>query len=101
MNKNLPSIYKGEIIVKLTVNVAEKCFGTATIPQEIFIEDWRDGIDMQDVQFKKNLITKEEAEIIKQKRLDKMKEILEEQGFTITKPDDSQEFSSGNSTSGS
>jgi len=91
INKNLPSIKRGEIIVKLTVNVADKCFGTATIPQEIFIEDWRDGVDMEDVEFNKNLITREESEIIKQKRLDKMKEILENQGYTIEKPEEKDE----------
>lgn len=85
MNKSLPDLRRGEIAVKLTVNVKDKCFGTATIPQEIYIEDWREGIDMEDVEFKKNIITKEEADIIKEKRLAKMKTILEAQGYSVEK----------------
>lgn len=88
MVKTIPDIRRGEIIVKLTVNVADKCFGTATIPQEIFINDWRDGIDMEDVEFKKNLITQEEADMIKNRRLEKMREILVSQGYTVSKEEE-------------
>lgn len=88
MTKTLTDVRKGEIVVKLTVNVKDKCFGNATIPQEIFIDDWRDGIDMEDVEFKKNLITKDEAELIKEKRLDKMTQILKEQGYEVFKPEE-------------
>jgi hypothetical protein len=85
MTKTLPDVRRGEIIAKVDVKVEDKCFGTATIPQEIFINDWRDGIDMEDVEFKKNIISQEEADIIKQRRLEKMTQILREQGFNVEK----------------
>lgn len=91
MTKTLPDARRGEIIVKAMIEVKDSCFGQATIPQEIYIDDWRDGIDLEDVEFRKNFITKEESDLIKKKRLDKMTEILQAQGYDITKPDDNEE----------
>lgn len=85
MTKTLPDVRKSEIVIKVDVNVKESVFNTATIPQEIFINDWRDNIDLEDVEFNKNIISKEEAELIKQKRLDKMERILIAQGYKVEK----------------
>ena len=38
---------------------------------------------MEDIEFKKDVITSEEAEIIKNRRIEKMKEILTKQGYTV------------------
>lgn len=91
MTKNLPSLKRGELPIKVTVNIDPKAFRTPTIDKEIFVDDWREGIDMEDVEFRKNIITKEEAEEIKQRRLAKMTEILQAQGYQITKPESSEE----------
>lgn len=88
MTKRLPDLYRGEIPVKLTINVPKEAFNPPTLDQEVFVEDWRQGIDLEDVEFKKNVITKEEAEEIRQRRLARMKEVLEGQGFTVTEPED-------------
>ena len=90
MTKNLPSIYKGEIPVKVTVTIEDTAFRTPVIEKEVYIDDWREGVDMADVEFKESVITKEEAEIIRQKRLAKMQEILEAQGYQITKPEETE-----------
>ncbi len=87
MTKNLPDLYRGEIPVKLTVTVPKEAFGTPTLDQEIYVEDWRKGIDLEDVEFKHNIITQEEAETIRQRRLERMQEILEAQGYEVTKPE--------------
>jgi hypothetical protein len=85
MTKNLPSLYKGEIPIKVTVTVEPKAFRTPVIEKEVYVEDWREGIDMADVDFKQTAITPEEAEIIRKNRLKKMSEILKANGYQITK----------------
>jgi len=88
MRKTLPSVRRGEIIVKLSVDINPKAFGRPTIAKEIYVDDWTKGIDLDDVEFRKNIITAEEAEMIRQKRLDKMREILQNQGYIITEPEE-------------
>ena len=87
MRKTLPDIKRGEILVKLSMEVAPKAFGSPTIEKQIYVEDWKEGIDIEDVEFRKNTITKEEAELIKTKRIEKMKQILENQGYVVEKPE--------------
>lgn len=86
--RNLPELRRGEIPVKLTLTVEPKAFRTPTIDKEVYVDDWREGIDMEDVEFNKNVITQQEAEEIKQKRLAKMQEILQNQGYTVTKEEE-------------
>lgn len=88
MTKSLPSINRGEIPVKIVVTVDEKAFCEPVIEKEVTINDWRDGIDIGDVEFRGSVITKDEAEMIKKARLAKMTEILQEQGYEVTKPDE-------------
>ena len=88
MTKRLPEIKKGQIPIKLTVEVEQKAFTPPTVEKSVFIEDWKKGIDIEDVNFEKNIITDEEAEIIRNKRLDKMKQILTQQGYTINDPEE-------------
>lgn len=85
MTKSLPSLYSGEIPVKLTISVAEKAFHEPVIEQEVTVDDWDSDIDIKDVNFAKSIITKDEAEKIREMRLQRMKEVLEGQGFTVTK----------------
>jgi hypothetical protein len=70
------------------VEVADKAFLPPVLEQSVVVNDWRAGIDMEDVQFNQNVITEEEAEMVRQKRLAKMSEILQSQGYTITPPEE-------------
>jgi hypothetical protein len=88
MTKRLPDLYRGEIPVKLTLNVPKEAFNPPTLDQEVYVEDWRQGIDLEDVEFRQSIITKEEAEVIRQTRLEKMKTVLEAQGYKIEKPEE-------------
>lgn len=87
MRKNLPNVRRGEVPVKLTINVPKEAFQPPMLSQEVTVEDWRQGIDMADVEFKQSIITAEEAEMIRQARLVKMREILEAQGYTVSEPE--------------
>lgn len=88
MRKSFVGTRRGEVCVKLNVEVDKKAFEPPVIEQTVVINDWRDGVDIEDVQFNQNVITEEEAAIVRQKRIEKMASILEEQGYQITKPEE-------------
>lgn len=91
MTKNLPYINRGEIPVKLILEVKDDAFKEPVIEKSVVIEDWQEGTDLADVQFEGNIITKEEAEAIKKMRLDRMAQVLQEQGYEVTKPAEESE----------
>lgn len=90
MSKNLPSLHRGEIPIKINLEVDEKAFREPVIAKDVYIEDWQEGTDISDVEFKGSVITQEEVELIRERRLAKMKEVLESQGYTITKPEEQE-----------
>lgn len=96
MTKSLPrSVAHDEIPVKVTIEVKDGAFKPPVIEQSIMINDWRGGIDLEDVQFKGDVITAEEAEVIRQRRLAKMRQILEEQNYRVYGPDELADTGSG------
>ena len=86
MTKSLPSHHRGEIIAKVEVVVDPGAFREPVIERKVHIEDWRQGIDLGDVQFSNPVITEDEAELIRARRLARMREVLEAQGFTVEPP---------------
>lgn len=91
MRKSFTGTRRGEVCVKLNVEVDKKAFEPPVIEQNVYVNDWRDGIDLEDVQFNQNVITEEEAEMVRQKRLAKMSQILEDQGYKVEAPEVSNE----------
>jgi hypothetical protein len=87
MRKTLPDTRRGEVVVKLNLVLPEGTFKPPMLAQDVVINDWQDGIDMADVEFRQAVITPEEAQAIREKRLAKMQEILEAQGYEVKKPD--------------
>jgi len=85
MRKSYTGCRKDEVVVKLNVEVAKEAFQPPVIEQFVKVNDWKSGVDIDDVKFEEQWITEEEAEIIREKRLQKMKEILENQGYSIEK----------------
>ncbi len=89
MTKNLPYVQRGEIPVKLSIEVKDDAFKEPTIAKTIVIEDPLAGTDVAaDIEFNGNAITEAEAEKIKKMRLDRMAEILQSQGYDVTKAAD-------------
>ena len=86
MYKSLPACGRYEIPVKVLVEVEDTAFREPTIERKITISDWRDGIELADVELAEGIITEAEAEIIKARRLAQMRAVLEEKGFTVTAP---------------
>src|SRR4051794_39286514 len=86
MTKSLPSLYKGEIPIKLNLTVEPTAFREPVIEKTVVVEDWREGIDIADVNFKETTITETEAQLIQEQRLQRMAEVLAAQGYVITKP---------------
>lgn len=91
MTKNLPYINRGEIPVKLTIEVKDDAFKEPVIAKEVVIEDWQAGTDLADVEFNGSVITEEEALKIKQMRLDRMASILQEQGYAVTRVEEEKD----------
>lgn len=91
MTKNLPNLNRGEIPVKLIIEVDPAAFREPVIEQQVKIVDWRQGIDIADVQLSESIITDQEAQMIRTQRLQKMRQILEEQGYRIEAPQESDE----------
>lgn len=91
MTKNLPYVNRGEIPVKLTIEVKDDAFKEPTIAKSVVIEDPLAGTDIaSDVEFSGNIITEEEAEKIKRMRLDRMATILQREGYDVTKAVDDE-----------
>jgi hypothetical protein len=86
LSKRFPDLKRGEIPVKLTVTVDEGAFREPVIEREVTICDWRDGIDISDVDFTESFITEQEAELIRAQRLEAMSKVLQSKGYTVRKP---------------
>jgi hypothetical protein len=84
MTKRLPALQRGEIPVKVNVIIADTAFREPVIEREVVVADWREGIEIADVELKESFITEEEAALIRQRRLAKMRELLEQNGFIVT-----------------
>jgi hypothetical protein len=88
MTKRLPPVGRDEVPVKLHVRIDPNAFQTPVLERTVEIVDWRGGVDLEDVQFTGTFITEEEANIIRARRLAKMREILEGQGYSVSHPSD-------------
>jgi hypothetical protein len=91
MTKGLGQIRAGEIPVKLRVVVAPSAFREPVIERRVEVTDWREGIDIADIDFRETFITEKEAAQIRAQRLAAMKEILEEHGYNVEPAESSGE----------
>lgn len=86
MTKSLPSLQRGDIPVKLVIEVDAAAFREPVIERHVHVVDWREGIDIGDIELRESVITEAEAQVIRDRRLAAMRRILEEQGFTVDPP---------------
>lgn len=91
MTKSMPGVYKDEIVIKVNVEVDDTVFSTPVIEQNVHVVDWAKDIDVKDVRLEQNIITKEEADMIRESRLERMREVLEAQGYTISREEEPEE----------
>jgi len=90
--RSLPTgLNRGEIPVRVDVIVEPTAFRTPTLIRQIRIADPFEDIALSDVEFRKDFITEEEAELIRRRRLGQMRAVLEAQGYTITPPPEPEE----------
>lgn len=90
-SRSATDLRKGEIPIKLKVEVPSENWKPPFIEKEIRVNRWDENIDVEDVDFHGQFVTEEEAERIREMRINKMKEILQEQGYTVTKLDIEQQ----------
>ena len=81
--KAATSLYKDEIPVKVTIEVPDENWKRPYLEKRIVVNRWDKGIDVEDVHFENDFVTEQEAQMIREKRLEKMKEILEGQGYKV------------------
>jgi hypothetical protein len=86
MTKGLPQLQRGEIPLKLVVEVKDTAFGTPTIERHVVVESAFDGLALNDLTLSQSVITEAEAELLRGRRLDAMAEILGDHGYTIIAP---------------
>lgn len=88
VRKSLPSnVGRGEVPIKVTIEISNDAFAPPVLEQYIKIEDPYKGIDLEDVHFSGSTITEAEAEVIRQRRLDKAASILQANGYKVEKND--------------
>lgn len=86
VRKNLPTnLNRGEVPIKVTVEIAPDAFAPPVTEQAISIQNPYRGIDLEDVHFNGSIITEAEAEIVRQRRLEKAAEILRANGYEVAK----------------
>lgn len=84
IRKNLPTnLNRGEVPIKVVVEIDNDAFAPPVIEQSIHIQNPYKGIDLEDVHFIGSTITEQEAEMIRQRRLDKAAEILRANGYKV------------------
>jgi hypothetical protein len=86
MTKRLPDLQRGEIPVKLLIEVDPAAFGEPVLEQHVRVTDWREGIDIRPVDVQDGIITEREAAMIRETRLAELTAILEARGYMITPP---------------
>jgi hypothetical protein len=86
MTKRQPTTGRSEIPVKLIIEMPDSAFRSPVLERHVVIDDWREGTDLADVELKQDVITREEADLIVARRIAKMRELLENHGYTVTPP---------------
>jgi hypothetical protein len=86
LTKNLPDLKRGQIPVKLLVEVDEAVFGAPVLEQRVHVADWREGLAFADPELRDLTITEAEAEMIRRQRIDSMRAALEDRGYVVTEP---------------
>lgn len=87
MTKTPPDTTRGKIAVKVLVTVPIGAFQPPVLQKELRVEDWRDGTELGDMDLSQGVITQAEADLIVQRRLAKMADILRERGAVVTWPE--------------
>lgn len=88
MTKNPPELHRGEIPVKVWVEVDDTAFSVPTLERRVHVADWREGLVLPDPELREAVITENEAEGIRQQRLAAMRAALEARGYSVTEPPD-------------
>jgi hypothetical protein len=88
MTKKLPALQRGEIPVKLLLEIEESAFREPVLERTVRITDWREGVDLSDLDLREGTITEEEAAMIREQRLARMAEALRGHGYSVDGPPD-------------
>jgi hypothetical protein len=88
MTKGLPAVKRGEIPIKLRLEVDEAAFSPPVVEQHLHITDWRAGRGAIQFAVREGTITEAEAGTLRADMLLEMRDTLERAGYTVTPPGD-------------
>ncbi len=91
MTKNVPQLKKGDYVCRVDVTVKEDAFTEPMLVKEVTVENWREGVDVSDIEFSEPYITEEEATIIRERREKALIESLKAKGYKIEKVEKSND----------
>ena len=84
MRKTLPKdLSPAQIPIKVNLEIPDEQFGPKVLEKKVFVNEFRDNLDLEDVDFEGSHITEEEAEMIKENRKESARKFLEDQGFKV------------------
>lgn len=86
MTKRQPSLKRGEVPVKLVVEVDPNALKPPTLIRQVRIADWREGVDMGDLEIAAGVITEDEAQTIRAQRIAQQVERLRAMGYKVEGP---------------
>lgn len=84
--KRPPVLNRGEIPVKLVLEVDPAVFGPPVLEMKLHVRDWREGLVLPDPELRDMTITEAEAEKIRAQRLAAVEQMLRERGYTVVAP---------------
>lgn len=87
MTQRMPVVNRGELPVKVNVIVPADAFQPPVLEMTLEVKDWRDGTELADLSLTQGVITQAEADLIVQRRVAQMADILRERGAVVTWPE--------------
>jgi hypothetical protein len=87
MTKKTPALARGEFYTKLQFTALDGVFREPVLETSVVIEDWREGLDIGDVELKEGTITATEADMIRKAREEAMIRALADRGYTVIGPE--------------
>lgn len=83
--KSATNLRKSEIPIRIKITIPDDNWKPPFIEKEIVINRWDKGIELEDVEFEGQYVTEEEAQWLREKRIERAKEMLEGQGYSVEK----------------
>lgn len=90
-SRSAKDLRKNEIPVKMNLSIDDGNWRPPFVVKDVRVDRWDRGVDVSDPQFEGDFVTEEEAAMIRRSRLDKMRDILRNEGYEVSDPGEDEE----------